>query len=97
MPYHVYVIELDDAIGPRLNSKFPNIYVGQSWLSPKERFGQHRDGVHASRHATKHGKWLRPKLYERYNPIPTQDEAIAMEALLAENLRLKGYTVWGGH
>ena len=97
MPYHVYVIELDDAVGPRSNPKYPNVYVGQSWLSPDERFVQHRTGIHASRYVKKHGKWLRPKLYEQHNPIATQDEAKARETWLAAHLRRRGYTVWGGH
>jgi hypothetical protein len=97
MPYHVYVIELEDAIGPRANSNYPQVYVGQTWLTPDERFAQHKAGLRASRHVKRYGKWLRRKLYERYNPIATQEEAKAKEAWLAEHLRRMGYTVKGGH
>lgn len=97
MPYSVYVIELDDAIGPRKNPDYPHVYVGQTWLSPDERFAQHKAGIRASRHVRKHGKWLRRRLYEKYNPIATQDQAKAKEAWLASLLREKGYTVKGGH
>lgn len=65
--YYVYVIELDDAVGPRANSRYPPVYVGQSVVPPDERFTQHKAGYKASRHVRKHGKWLRKRLYERMN------------------------------
>lgn len=102
--YSVYVIELSDERGPRRNPRYPNVYVGQSALSPEERFSQHRLAYKASRRLWKGGKgsgqwlglWLRPRLYERYNPIPTRTDAEEKERWLAEHLRTKGYTVFTG-
>ncbi|MCH2137268.1 MAG: hypothetical protein MK101_11945 [Phycisphaerales bacterium] len=37
---------------------------------------------------------LRPELYTRYNPLPSQAEAIAMEERLTLELRAKG---WGAY
>lgn len=102
--YSVYVIEISDERGPRHNPKYPNVYVGQTALTPDERFVQHRVGYKASRHLWKGGKgrgqwlglWLKRRLYERYNPIETRVEAERLEAWLAEQLRDKGYTVFVG-
>ena len=102
--YSVYVIEISDERGPRLNSKYPNVYVGQTALTPEERFAQHKVGYKTSRYLWKGGKgrgqwlglWLKPRLYERYNPIETRAEAERLEVRLAEQLRHKGYTVFVG-
>jgi hypothetical protein len=102
--YSVYVIEMSDDKGPRLNLKYPNVYVGQTALTPEERFAQHRDAHKTSRHLWKGGKgkgqwlglWLKRRLYEKYNPIATRDEAERMEEWLAEHLRQRGYTVFVG-
>jgi hypothetical protein len=95
--YYVYVVELDDAVGPRRNPRYPCLYVGQSAVAPKERLRQHKEGYRSSRHVRKHGKHLRPGLYRRFNPMATRDEAVAMERELAKRLRNRGYTVYGGH
>jgi hypothetical protein len=95
--YYVYVVELDDAVGPRLNPRYPSVYVGQSVVSPKERFRQHKDGYRSSRYVRKHGKYLRPRLYGQFNPMSTREEAVAMEKELARRLWNRGYTVYGGH
>jgi hypothetical protein len=95
--YYVYVIELDDAVGPRANLRYPSVYVGQSVVSTDERFAQHKAGYKASRHVKKHGKWLRKWLFERMNPLPTREAALAAELELARRLRQRGYTVFGGH
>jgi hypothetical protein len=95
--YYVYVVELDDAVGPRRNPRYPSVYVGQSVVPPAERFRQHKDGYRASRYVRKHGKHLRPRLYQRFNPMATREEAVAMEQELARRLRKRGYTVYGGH
>ncbi len=102
--YSVYVIEISDEKGPRRNPKFPNVYVGQTALTPQVRFAQHRVAHKATRHLWKggkgKGKWLgrclKPRLYKKYNPIPTRGEAERMENWLADQLRVKGYTVWVG-
>jgi hypothetical protein len=96
--YYVYVVELDDSVGQRVDPKYPNVYVGQSVHPPEKRFAQHKTGFKAGRKKVqKHGKWLRPKLYMRYNPIDTRNLALARETWLATRLRDLGYTVHGGH
>jgi hypothetical protein len=75
--YYVYVVELDDAVGPRRNPRYPSLYVGQSVVPPKERLRQHKDGYRSSRYVRKHGKHLRPGLYRRFNPMATRDQAVA--------------------
>lgn len=94
--YYVYVIELDDALGERVDLGKPLVYVGQSCHTPAVRFKQHRDGYKASRYVKKFGKRLRPRLYERFNPMKTRAEAEAAERELARRLRKRGYTVYGG-
>jgi predicted GIY-YIG superfamily endonuclease len=95
--YYVYVVELDDAVGPRRHPRYPSLYVGQSVVPPKERLRQHKDGYRSSRYVRKHGRHLRPGLYRRFNPMATREEAVAMEQELARRLRNRGYTVYGGH
>lgn len=97
VPHYVYVIELDDAVGPRVNAQYPSVYVGQSYLLPEERFKQHIAGYKAARVVKKYGRWLRRGLYARYNPISGRKEAERIERDLAARLRGKGYTVYGGH
>ena len=41
-----------------------------------------------------HGKWLRRKMYEKFNPIETRNEAVEMEDKLADILRNKGLAVY---
>jgi hypothetical protein len=95
--YYLYVVELDDRVGSRLNPKYPSVYVGQSAVPPAERFRQHKDGYRSSRYVRKHGKYLRPRLYRHFNPMTTREEAVAMEEELTRRLRNRGYTVYGGH
>jgi hypothetical protein len=95
--YYVYVVELDDAVGPRRDPRYPSVYVGQSVVPPAERLRQHKDGYRASRYVRKYGKDLRPRLYRHLNPMATRNQAVAMEQKLARRLRNRGYTVYGGH
>jgi hypothetical protein len=95
--YYVYVVELDDAVGPRRDPRHPSVYVGQSVVPPAERLRQHKDGYRSSRYVRRYGKRLRPRLYQRFNPMATRDQAVAMEQELARRLRNRGYTVYGGH
>jgi hypothetical protein len=102
--YSVYVIEMSDEKGPRINPKYANVYVGQTAHTPETRFEQHRRGYKTSRHLWKGGKqggkflglWLKRRLYEKYNPIATRDEAERKEEWLAGDLRRRGYTVFVG-
>jgi hypothetical protein len=95
--FYVYVVELADAAGPRVDPRYPNVYVGQSACLPMVRFQQHLAGYRSSRHVRRHGLWLRHRLYRSYNPIQTRKAAEDRERWLADKLRDKGYTVWGGH
>jgi hypothetical protein len=91
--YYVYVVELNDAVGPRRDPRYPSVYVGQSVVPPAERLPEHKDGYRSSRY----GKHLRPRLYRRLNPMATRDQAVAMEQELARRLRHRGYTVYARH
>ena len=102
--YNVYVIDLDPAVlkvrrfraaNPDYEPGNPCVYVGATVLTPAERFVQHRDGARtAARLVHRFGRFLRPRLYERLNPIATRKEAEAMERDLAKELRDRGYAVW---
>jgi len=94
--YSVYVIELDDAVGPRVCPDKPAVYVGQTVVTPEERFEQHRRGYRSSRIVRKHGVRLRPRLYRNFGPYETRAEAEAAELQLARRLRNRGFTVYGG-
>ena len=85
MPYSLYVIELSrEALGesrfatrnPEPREDKPCVYVGQTGLSPEERFAQHKYGLR-----------LRPMLVANHGPCETRAEAEAAEAALAERLR----------
>lgn len=100
--HNVYVIALDTRVlgqkkfhkqNPDYPGKRPCLYVGMTSRSPDERFAQHKAGYKAARFAHKYGKWLRRKLYEKYNPL-THAQAERLEKKLAEQLRDKGYAVW---
>ena len=95
--YRVYVVELDDAAGPRLNPDLPCVYVGQTADSPEERFDEHLRGHRASRHVRKHGVRLRPDLYQTLPLQATREQAEVLEARVADELRRRGFTVFGGH
>jgi len=71
-------------------------YVGMTGLTPAERFQNHKDGIKAARVVRKYGERLVPKLYAHLNPMPYR-KAQAMEVMLADSLRKRGYQVFGGH
>ena len=100
--FHVYVIELDRAVlnnrkfakaNPDHDPEKACLYVGMTGKSPDERFAQHKAGYRASRYPREFGRWLRRRLYERFNPM-TYEEACAKEVELAEDLRRRGFAVW---
>lgn len=100
--FHVYVVELDPEImmlrKPRFAGKpnKPCVYVGQTGLTPKERFKNHKRGYKASRHVRDYGLKLLPKLYKKYNPLNDWPQSIEVESALAKELHSLGYTVYGG-
>lgn len=71
-------------------------YVGMTGLTPDERFQNHKNGVKAARIVRRCGERLVPTLYAHLNPMRYKD-AVAMEAKLAEDLRARGFQVFGGH
>ena len=90
--HSVYVVYLRNPAG---DGK-PGYYVGMTGLSPEQRFDNHKKGIKAARVVKKHGQRLVPKLYAHLNPMP-YDKAKAMEVMLADSLRKRGYVVFGGH
>ncbi|MFC1998769.1 GIY-YIG nuclease family protein [Chloroflexota bacterium] len=85
---------------PNSNIDKPCIYVGQSSKKPEERFYEHMNGIRNkkgplfSRIVHKYGIRLRPRLYQKYNPMTNQSEALEKEKELTEKYRRRGYTVW---
>ena len=49
------------------------IYVGETGLTPEERFQQHLDGIHASWHVRERGLMLLPRLYSHLNSLNQED------------------------
>jgi predicted GIY-YIG superfamily endonuclease len=90
--HSVYVVYLRN---PKGDGK-AGYYVGMTGLSPAERFANHKNGIKAARVVRKYGERLVPKLYAHLNPLSYKD-AQAMEVMLADSLRKRGYVVFGGH
>jgi predicted GIY-YIG superfamily endonuclease len=90
--HSVYVVYLRN---PRGDGQ-AGYYVGMTGLTPEARFQNHKAGVKAARVVRKHGERLVPKLYAHLNPM-TYADAKEMEGMLADSLRKRGYTVYGGH
>jgi hypothetical protein len=90
--HSVYVVYLRN---PNGDGK-AGFYVGMTGLSPEVRFENHKKGIKAARVVKKYGERLVPKLYAHLNPMP-YGKAQAMELALADSLRKRGYTVFGGH
>jgi predicted GIY-YIG superfamily endonuclease len=89
-PHHnVYVVFLRN---PKGDGK-AGYYVGMTGLSPEQRFENHKSGIKAARVVKEHGVRLVPKLYEHLNPMSYG----AAKVVLAEELRKRGFVVFGGH
>jgi predicted GIY-YIG superfamily endonuclease len=88
----VYVVYLRN---PKCDGK-AGYYVGMTGLSPERRFQNHKQGIKAARVVTRFGERLVPRLFAHLNPMPYA-KAKDMEVLLADSLRKRGYTVYGGH
>lgn len=85
---------------PQYNGVLECLYVGMTSHSPEERFEKHKSGYRtkkghkiSSKFVEKYGLYLRPSLFEEYNPL-TKEEAVAMEEKLALHLKRKRYAVW---
>ncbi len=103
--YYVYVIALAPEVlqntrfrrrNPDVRDPLECLYVGSTALPPEKRFEQHLNGYKSNRFVEEWGLELRPRLYERYNPIESRKEAEELERYVAERLRSRGYAVWTG-
>ncbi len=103
--HNVYVVLLQSAVArfrrvlaenPKRDPAKPCVYVGMSGLAPEQRFANHKIGYKAAGFVKRYGIRLLPELYAHLNPMP-YDAAVQMEKDLAEDLRMNGYTVTGGH
>ena len=90
--YSVYVVYLRN---PRGDGR-AGYYVGMTGLTPEERFANHKAGVKDAGVVRRFGERLVPRLYAHLNPM-TYEEAAAAEPRLAEELRSRGFQVFGGH
>lgn len=86
---------------PQFNGVLQCLYVGMTSKDPRERFAQHKTGyVNRKGHklsaklVERYGMYLRPSLYNHIPPMKTREEALAMEARLALQLRRQKYAVW---
>jgi hypothetical protein len=91
--FSVYVIGLNKlvlkerkflAANPQYNPAKPCVYVGMTGLSPRQRFLNHRLGIKGCKYVKKYGMYLRPRLYEQFNPM-TYTDACEMERELARD------------
>ena len=88
--WQVYAIELDN--NPM------KVYIGQSIYSPEIRLEQHMAGLNSSVKVRRaDNPKLRPDLYGKIGKIENREEAQKAEIKLAEDLKQKGFTVYGGH
>lgn len=76
------------------------LYVGMTSHDPQERFLKHVNGYRnkkgikiSSSFVEKYGMYLRPSLYNQFNPL-TKARAIQLEKDLANSLKKRGYAVW---
>ena len=90
--HSVYVVFLRN---PRGDGR-AGYYVGMTGLTPERRFENHKQGVKAARIVKRCGERLVPRLYAHLNPMPFK-KAVEMEVILADSLRKRGFTVYGGH
>jgi len=105
--YYIYIIELDSSVvekknflkqNPDMDPSLPFFYVGESIPPPAERFKQHKAGHKSIRWVRDYGKWVRRKLIGRYErkfgKAESREEALEIEAKVAEDLRSIGHGVW---
>lgn len=93
--YWCYIVELSDDTGER-EGPLPWLYVGQTGLTPEERFAQHKAGHRASRWVRRYGQQLRPDMDPLQPVLRTHAESIAYEAWKAAQLRAAGWSIKGG-
>ena len=89
--HNVYVVYLRN---PRGDGK-AGYYVGMTGLTPQARFENHKRGYKSASIVKRCGERLVPSLYAHLNPMTFKDAA-KMEKQLAEELRARGFKVFGG-
>ena len=103
--HNVYVVLLDPAVGkvrkvkatnPKRDRKKPCVYVGMTWLTPEERFANHKAGINHAEVVKRYGIRLLPEFYAHLNPMRFA-VPVPMEKDLADDLHRAGYTVTVGH
>jgi hypothetical protein len=92
--FYVYVVELRPRSYSGKTTK-PDVYVGSSALTPRERFHKHKTEPKGSRHVRRRGTRLLPHLYEHLNPMRSREEAKSAEQKLRKQLEARGHRVYG--
>ena len=103
--YYVYVIDLDRSIYQNekkfreANSQYeeegkPCVYVGQSFVEPKERFQQHKSGYKSNKYARKYGLCLKKNRIPHKNPHFTRKAVKKREEEVAKILKKRRWAVW---
>jgi len=102
--WRLYVIELEDTVGPRADPRYPWVYVGETSIDVDERIRQHFEEARTAKGYPLYSKWvyrhgLRPRedLYRAEPPQYTHEDALIAERMLGERLRAAGYSVKGAH
>jgi hypothetical protein len=88
--YRVYVVRLRN---PRGDGR-DGFYVGMTGLTPEARFANHLRGHKSAGIVTRCGVGLAPEWYEDIPPM-TFAEAALSEPALADELRDRGFVVYG--
>tara|TARA_Y100000590_G_scaffold425106_1_gene532726 strand:+ start:217 stop:558 length:342 start_codon:yes stop_codon:yes gene_type:complete len=102
--FYVYVIDLDKSVwvnekkfrdnNPQYILGKPTVYVGQTYLTPKERFNQHKMGYKSNKYAKKYGRYIKQKNIPDKNPHTSRLEAENQEEEVAKILKKRGWAVW---
>ena len=92
--YSVYVVELIDTSKPDNKISY---YVGQTSLTPAQRFERHKQGgVLANKKVEEYGTRLRQD-FVCNTELMSELESLRLERQLAEKLKSQGHRVYGGH
>ena len=89
--HRVYVVRLDH---PRHAGVRDCYYVGMTGLLPQERFENHKAGIKCARVVRDFGVELAYEWFDEMPPM-TYEEAAQCEPTLADELRDRGYVVFG--
>ena len=88
------MVDLDPAASKRQTAKGV-VYVGETSLTPEERYAKHKSGQKASRKVHKYGRGLRPDLAPK-SPFLSKESSLKAEKRTADRLRRQGFIVFGG-